>query len=204
MIPNRRLAVGVLSLSLWLFGCSKAVDNETLDTQALGLSLFPRSIQIPTDIQLQDEEGKDWTPALFQGQWNLVFFGYTFCPDICPTTLMELNKVYKALSPALQQQFQVWLVSVDPDRDKQMQLKPYVEYFNASFKALTGESSEIAKLARALNMIYMKVEQEQGPYLMDHSAGIVLINPKGEYVGFFGAPQQFEHMPKALIGLGGL
>lgn len=201
---NRYLIIGIFSLPLWLFGCSKALDNTSFDTEALGLSLFPRAIELPVEINLQDEDSKEWTPASFKGQWNLVFFGYTYCPDICPTTLMELNKVYKELSSTERKQFQVWLVSVDPDRDKQTQLKSYVEYFNPSFKALTGDKGEIAKLARALNMIYMKVEQEQGPYLMDHSAGIVVINPKGEYVGYFGAPQQFEQMPKALISLGGL
>lgn len=189
----------LLLLMIGLFGCSKP-----LDTESLGLSVFPKTISVAQNIHLMDEDGQAWTPKAFKGQWNLVFFGYTFCPDICPTTLMELNKVYKALSDEERRQMQVWLVSVDPERDDQSQLKTYVEYFNPDFKALTGDATAIAALARSLNMIYMKVEQKEGPYLMDHSASIAVINPEGEYVGFFGSPQQYDRMPEAVTALGQL
>lgn len=187
--------LGWLPLAL-LFGCSKPLDTETY-----GLSIFPKTLSIDTSIELVDEEGNLWNTDAFNGKWNLIFFGYTFCPDICPTTLLELNTVLNALPEPLAGQTQVWFVTVDPERDRQSKLKTYVKYFNPKFKALSGKGDEIAKLARSLNMIYMKVEQKEGPYLMDHSAGIAMINPKGEYIGFFSAPQKYDKMPEALMVL---
>lgn len=190
-------ALGWLLIAL-LFGCSKA-----LDTDSYGLSIFPKTLNIDSSIELVDEEKRSWNTGAFNGKWNLIFFGYTFCPDICPTTLLELNTVLSALPEPLARQVQVWFVTVDPERDLQSKLKTYVKYFNPSFKALSGKSDEIAKFARSLNMIFIKVEQEKGPYLMDHSASIAIINPKGDYIGFFGAPQKFDKMPEALMLLSG-
>ena len=134
---------------------------------------------------LRDNEGVTVDETIFEGRWTLVFFGFTYCPDICPTTMGVLARATSKMSdpPA------VILVSVDPERDTVSAMDAYVRSFSPTFRGLTGEFDQIVLLASQLNVAFGKVPgPDPDGYLVDHSASIAVINPKGKYVGFIKAP----------------
>jgi protein SCO1/2 len=157
---------------------------------------MPESFQpLPSNVQiapfsLYDQNGATITQESFKGHWSLVFFGYTYCPDVCPTTLGELNRAAKHIT---KDDLEVVLVSVDPARDSAKQLKTYIEYFNPKFQAWSGEGSVLAGLARQLHIFFQK-NGEGESYLMDHSSQVVLVNPQGEYQGYFTSPLNPDDM----------
>ena len=133
---------------------------------------------------LRDNVGVTVDETIFEGRWTLVFFGFTYCPDICPTTMGVLARATSKMSdpPA------VILVSVDPERDTASSMDAYVRSFSPTFRGLTGEFDQIVLLASQLNVAFGKVPgPDPDGYLVDHSASIAVINPKGEYVGFIKA-----------------
>lgn len=142
------------------------------------------------DPVLVDQNGKPFTKQFFLGKWTLVFFGFTYCPDICPTTLGTLSKFYSELQKTGEaDQVQVVMVSVDPARDTPDKLREYTTYFNPAFTGVTGEYIELVKFAGDLNAGFTKVPIEGGSnYLMEHSGNITVINPRGDYHGFFKPP----------------
>ncbi len=140
------------------------------------------------EINLVDHHGAPFTRERFEGRWSLVFFGFTYCPDICPTTMSFLNQFMAQLEGTEVEDTQVVLVSVDPARDTVEQLAAYVPYFNPDFIGVTGEFLDIHRFATALNTPFRKVPGQDENYLVDHSANVVLINPRGDYHGFFKAP----------------
>lgn len=150
---------------------------------------LPKSVTIQP-FSLYDQNAKTISSDALKGQWSLMFFGYTYCPDVCPTTLGELNRV---ASKVTANDLQVVLLSVDPERDNPKQLKAYIEYFNPKFQAWSGEVDQLNALGRQLHIFFQKNGEGEG-YLMDHSSQVVLINPKGEYQGFFTAPLNPDEM----------
>jgi protein SCO1 len=122
-----------------------------------------------------------------KGKWTLFFVGYTFCPDVCPTTLADLDRVYSSLVNDKSTTTQVVFVSVDPNRDKAEQLADYVHYFNKNFIGVTSTHKKLWPFVTKLGLIYSIVEKgdTEDFYLVDHSASIVLINPKGEFHATF-------------------
>lgn len=125
---------------------SKVLNSQRqLDpTQLLdaGIVLLPQSRPVPA-LSLTDQDGEAVQLDALKGQWTLLFFGYTFCPDICPTTLAELRQLNGMLPETVRGQLRTILVSVDPDRDTPAQLKEYLGYFNAGFQGLTGPLDDI-------------------------------------------------------------
>ncbi len=141
------------------------------------------------DPVLIDQNGKPFDKNYFQGKWTLVFFGFTSCPDICPTTLGVLDKFYRELQEKHEAgDVQVVFVSVDPARDTPQKLKEYTAYFNPAFMGLTGEHMDLIRFTTDLNTGFTKVPIEGGSYLMEHSGNIAVINPRGHYHGFFKPP----------------
>ncbi len=123
-------------------------------------------------------------------RWTLFFIGYTFCPDICPTTLADLDRVYPELSKPPYDDIQIVFVSVDPNRDKANNLAEYVNYFNAHFIGTTSTHAQLFPFAQNLGLVYSIVDEgdtENAYYMVDHSASLVLINPKGEHHATFKA-----------------
>ena len=151
----------------------------------------PRNIG---ELQLIDHHGQAFTRERLQGKWTLVFFGFTYCPDICPTTLAFLNEFVGQLEGTEVEDTAVVMVSVDPARDSVEQLAAYVPYFNADFTGVTGEFLDIHRFATALNTPFRKVPGQDENYQVDHSANVVLINPRGDYHGFFKAPLDLAKM----------
>lgn len=164
---------------------SRSLDKDAL--RQMGAYLYQNQRLLP-NFSLVDDRGQGFTPSGFQGQWNLVFFGFTYCPDVCPTTLAQLKTFYAELSPEARKQTQVWLASVDPARDSPELLHSYLEFFNPEFRGITGEFLDIHRLATALNIPFAKVPGGGEDYLVEHSGNVALISPEGHSIGFFKAP----------------
>lgn len=163
------------------------------DMQANGAFLLqtPRDIG---DFSLIDHRGEVFDPGRLEDQWTLVFFGFTYCPDICPTTMAFLNEFMQKLEGTEAADTQVVMVSVDPARDSVEQLAGYVPFFNPEFIGVTGEFLDIHRFATALNTPFRKVPGQGEDYLIDHSANVVLINPRGDYHAFFKPPLDLAKM----------
>lgn len=157
------------------------------EMRANGLFLFetPRD---PGEFALVDHRGEAFTPARLEGHWTLIFFGFTHCPDVCPTTLSFLADLQRQLETTEAADTQVVMVSVDPARDTVARLSGYVPYFHPDFVGVTGEFIDILNFARTFNAPFRKVTEPDGSYQVDHSANVVLVNPRGDYHGFFKAP----------------
>ncbi|WP_144629770.1 SCO family protein [Bordetella genomosp. 13] len=131
------------------------------------------------DLALTDHNGKPRTLKDFAGKVQVVFFGFTQCPDVCPTSLVELSEVMKKLG-ADADRVQVLLVTVDPERDTPDVLKQYVTSFDPRFLSLTGDAEQIRKAAASFKAYYAKVPRKDGDYTMDHTAAFYLMDGKGE------------------------
>jgi protein SCO1/2 len=153
-----------------------------------GAYMFETPRALPP-FELIDHQGEVFDKERLLGQWTLIFFGFTHCPDICPTTMSLLSRFMEELDGLPEQaDTRVVMVTVDPARDDVAQLSKYVPYFNPDFLGVTGEFMEIHRFATALNTPFRKVPGQGENYQVDHSANLVLINPRGDYQGFFKAP----------------
>ena len=153
-----------------------------------GAFMFDTPRALPA-FELTDHRGEAFTVGRLKDQWTLVFFGFTYCPDICPTTMAFLARFKKELEGLPEHDStRVVMVSVDPARDTPQRLAEYVPYFHPGFTGVTGEFLDIHRFATALNTPFRKVPGQGENYLVDHSANVVLINPRGDYHGFFKAP----------------
>ncbi|ROR98972.1 protein SCO1/2 [Sinobacterium caligoides] len=132
---------------------------------------------------LTDQHREVFDRSRLEGQWSLVFFGYTYCPDVCPTTLATLKRFTQMIEgERFSEDLQVVLLTVDPARDTPQQLAPYMAYFDEQFIAITGDFLNVYRTANALNAAFNKrLTERPGEYWVDHSANIALINPRGDY-----------------------
>jgi len=146
------------------------------------------------EFALIDHNGQPFTRERLLGRWTLAFFGFTHCPDICPTTMAFLNEFVGQLEGTEAEDTAVVMISVDPARDTVELLASYVPYFNPDFTGVTGEFLDIHRFATALNTPFRKVPGQDENYQVDHSANVVLINPRGDYHGFFRAPLDLAKM----------
>jgi protein SCO1/2 len=142
-----------------------------------------------------DHLGQPFSNQQLLGKWSWVFFGYTSCPDVCPTTLQELNLAYDDLKQVADNT-QILLVTVDPMRDTQDKLASYIGYFNAEFKALRADHSVLFPFARNLGLMYAITDDTAADsYLVDHSASLVLINPDGNIAAILKPEQEIGRVP---------
>lgn len=149
------------------------------------------------EFTLTHHSGRPFTPGDLHGHWSFIYFGYTFCPDACPLTLTVLNEVQRKLAQQDADGDNAYLlISVDPKRDTPARLKEYTGFFNPRFQGATGDPRELDRLARQLGVVYMFPDGQEGDsYLVDHSATLLLINPRGELQAVFTPPQD----PEALV-----
>lgn len=187
---------------------------------ALGMTIYlrtsPPPITIPSELQgvlrpapkalrefnLVGHDGEPVTLDRLKSKWTLLFFGYTYCPDICPTALAVLSAMFQRLEqhPGVVSDTQVLFVSVDPQRDKPEKLAEYVAYFDKRFAAATGEVKEIDGLVRQIGAGYQIEPEEEdgsGNYLVSHTASIFLVDPQARLRGAF----SFPHDPETLTEL---
>jgi protein SCO1/2 len=173
----------------------KFLSPRVLSPQELALNgavVFDKPRIIPP-FELVDQKGAPFTLERLQGKWSLVFFGFTTCPDICPTTLATLSQWYKTLDKDIQAETQVIMVTVDPARDTPEKLSTYMQHFDKDFIGVTGEFLAIKTLTDQLNVAFNKVTLETD-YTVDHSAHLVLLNPYGHYHGIFKPPFQLGQL----------
>lgn len=175
-------------LGMFVHGLTRPHVLSQAELKANGVFLYdkPRAFK---EFALTDYQSQPFTPAFFQDKWTLVFFGFTFCPDICPTTMALLNQFYQQqLEGDYGDDLQVVMVSVDPARDTPEKLYEYVRYFNPDFVGVTGEFLDLHRFATQLNIPFKKSQVEGDNYSVDHSGNVAIINPRGHYIGFFRAP----------------
>lgn len=131
---------------------------------------------------LTDQHGATVTQADLQGHPTAMFFGYTFCPDVCPTTLFEMSGWLEELGPDADR-LKVYFVTVDPERDTQEALEEYLSAFDPRIRGLTGTPAAIAEMIKAYRIYSRKVPLESGGYIMDHTASIYLLNSDAVFTG---------------------
>ena len=166
-----------------------------------GIILLPQSRQLP-DLKMLDQEGQPVAVNQLKDKWSLLFFGYTFCPDICPTTLAQLRQIKSELPKEHVDKLQIVLVSVDPNRDTPQQLKQYLSYFDPEFKGLTATSlDDLQKLANAVSIPFIPADTSKPNYTVDHSGNLALIGPDGTQRGFIRAPLNNQKLVAQLPGL---
>jgi protein SCO1/2 len=193
----RRLVLTVVSALLsafWLAGCGP--DVPAFKASDVTGTAYGR------EFQLTGHDGKPRTLADFRGKVVVLFFGYTQCPDVCPTTLSELAEVMKRLGPEADR-VQVLFATIDPERDTAELLARYVPAFNPTFLGLYGDADATARTAKEFRILYQKQPgRTPGSYTMDHSAGTFVFDPQGRlrlYVSYGQGPDVFVHDIRELL-----
>lgn len=188
------VVVAIMGLQVYKVTREPPLDREALRSEGTMVYEQPRRL---SDFELTDHRGEPFTPERLKGQWTLAFFGFTHCPDICPMAMADLARLVDSLPPALAEQTQVLLVTLDPARDTPEVLAEYLGHFNEDFVGVTGEFLSLKRLASETNVAFSKVTLDDGDdYTVDHSGNIVLFNPRGDYHGFFKPPFETEQMRK--------
>jgi protein SCO1 len=176
------VAVAALCAAVAGFFLARELDSSAPPLASGTWLGIPRSV---TDFQLSDSEGHPFTKDNLLGKPSLVFFGFTHCPDVCPTTLVKLAQVKKSAPLGA---MQVLFITVDPQRDTPQAVGTYAHGFDPSFIGLTGDQADIDKVTRAFAVAAVRVDLPGGDYTMDHSAAIFLVNAKAQIVGLFTPP----------------
>jgi len=176
----------------WYAHVHKPIELES------GLWFGEQARALP-EFELIDHNRQPLTRSDLNGQWSLIFFGFTHCPDICPIGLQTLADMVRAIDdPDVSAALRVYFVSVDPERDRPEVLADYVGYFNPGFTGATAAIDKLTPLTQSLGIAHVIRNKTDGnpDYDVDHSAAMVLINPAGEYAGLFGAPQDAAAMAR--------
>ena len=175
---------GGITLYAVLFGAAPTPETARILPERMELAEF----------SLVDQSGSEIGSDALIGQWDLVFFGFTNCPDICPITLQVLATAKKRLAEAGQQTLpRIVLVSVDPDRDTPAQLESYLQAFGEGNLGITGDIAEIRKLTEGLGIFFQKQAGDGEYYSVDHSSVVIVVDPEGRWHSLFGSPHAVEN-----------
>lgn len=170
-LRHLRFLLPLVLLAL-LAACSKPAEKFT--------NMDLTGLDYPKDFSLTDQNGKQRTLADFKGKVVVMFFGYTQCPDVCPTTMTEMASVMQKLGPDADN-VQVLFVTIDPERDTQALLASYVPSFDKRFLGLYGDAAATAKVAKDFKVFYQKVPgRSADSYTMDHTAGSYVFDKQGQ------------------------
>jgi protein SCO1 len=175
--------VCALLVAASLFVCGVAVAEEQPSAAQMMDDLMYGRGSVGGPFMLTDQTGKPRSDTDFRGKLMIVYFGYTYCPDVCPADLMAITQALDALGPAADG-VQPIFITIDPERDTRL-LADYISAFHRSFVGLTGSPEEIRRVANAYKAFYVKVQDERsGDYTIDHAGVIYLMGRNGEYLGF--------------------
>ncbi len=161
------------------------------------------AVAIGGPFRLETGDGKMVTDADFRGRWMLVYFGYTRCPDACPTALQDMANALDGLTPAERAKVAALFITVDPERDTPAVVQDYVRAFNAPITGLSGTPEQVAAAAKAYRVYYAKHPRADGDYEMDHSSIIYVMDPRGEFIANFtheSAPDAIAAKLRTLVG----
>lgn len=169
------IALGIWVGDVWLRPGAGSTEGRTAGTVAIGGS-----------FRLVDQNGNERNDAEFRGKLMMIYFGYAFCPDACPTALQAMTVALDRLGPASDQVTPIF-ITVDPERDTAAQLKLYAENFHPRLVALTGSAEQVAEAAKAYRVYYAKQKDANttGGYLMDHTSIVYLMGRDGRYLTHF-------------------
>jgi protein SCO1/2 len=165
-----------------------------------GIVLLPQSRSLPA-LSLTNQDGQAVVMDELKGKWSLLFFGYTFCPDICPTTLAQLRELKTLLPEEARNNLQIIFVSVDPHRDTPAQIKQYLSYFDPTFQGLTGDEATLQKFANSVSIPFIPADTSKENYTVDHSGNLVILGPDGRQQGFIRSPLNNQKLKENLPGL---
>ena len=188
----RLLACACVILTL----SANASNLEKVGDELEAITLLGNGPRPIPEFQFMDHRNQVLDKNRLKGHWNLLFFGYTHCPDVCPTTLIDIDRTYKAIeNDEIRASIGVYFVSVDPQRDSLEHLAQYMGYFNSAFTAATAQKDELQKLTAALGVTFRinKETESQTDYLVSHSGYAVLIDPDARFVGlYFPSPERAD------------
>ncbi len=173
------VAAAVLAGRFWLV-------PQQAGTQQV--SQAPGVPRIGGPFTLVDQDGREVTDETYRGKFMLVYFGYTFCPDICPTSLTAITETLSILGPAADKIVPIF-ISVDPERDRPEYMKDYLQYFDTRFRGLTGTPDQVMSVAKAYRVYYIKMDKEGADpddYLIDHTSNTYIMGPDGRFQAHFG------------------
>jgi cytochrome oxidase Cu insertion factor (SCO1/SenC/PrrC family) len=210
----RRFAIGVTAALLLVWGAlwlASAAGNPAAShalaridalvgyqTSGAAGAMLPGSVQIGGPFRLVNQNGTAVTDADYRGRWMLVYFGYTFCPDVCPTELQTIAAAVDKLGPDAAKVAPLF-ITVDPARDTPAVLAKYVALFGHGITGLTGTPDEIAAVARAFRVYYAKAPVGgTATYLMDHSSFVYLLDPKGRLAALFNQDTSADELAAGL------
>lgn len=182
------LAGGLAALALFILQTNDPGPRQVSTGKAL----------IGGPFKLTDHTGRRVTEADFKGRFSLVYFGYTFCPDVCPAELQVISAALDELGPKAEKVTPVF-ISIDPERDTVEQMKSYVAHFHKSLVGLTGSVEEVRAAAKAYRIYYARAKDDtSSDYVMDHSSIVYLMSPEGEYLAHFAYGTGVEKMVKGI------
>jgi protein SCO1/2 len=193
-VSNRTLSWALLAGLAVLAGAAAAL----LVLRPGGVQILSGTLLQPPrpviDFSLQGSDGKPFTKADLAGHWNVLYVGYTHCPDVCPTTLAQLKAVEQGLGADASRVRFIFL-SIDPGRDTPDALGQYTHYFSPDFVAVTAPDAQLEALGSSLGFVFEKVPgQTPQSYLMDHSAQLTLLDPQGRLAGYLTPPFKTENL----------
>ncbi|MBX9753360.1 MAG: SCO family protein [Pseudomonadaceae bacterium] len=197
------ILVAVVALVLGLTVNKVLTNSGRADPAILldaGIVLLPQSRGLPS-LTLTNQDGQPVVVDQLKGKWSFLFFGYTFCPDICPTTLAQLRELKALLPEEARNNLQIIFVSVDPRRDTPAQIKQYLSYFDPGFQGLTGDEATLQKFANGVSIPFIPADTSKENYTVDHSGNLVILGPDGRQQGFIRAPLNNQKLKEQLPGL---
>jgi protein SCO1/2 len=197
--PDEGLGEAFANRLTALFGAQQPVP-------AMGGITLPQGLSLGGPFSLVDQTGKPVTERDFAGRWMLVYFGYTYCPDVCPTELGTMAEAIDELGPLADKVTPV-LITIDPQRDTPEHLADYVARFHPRLIGLSGTPEQVAEVARRYRVFYSKVQRPDATdYLMDHSSFVYLVAPDGRVRSLFrpeAKPEEMAATIRAQVARGG-
>jgi protein SCO1 len=195
-LPPRLLLVAALLAAFIILGSGAFLALELHDS-GKGVAGTVLGSAIGGPFSLVDQDGKTVTNTALEGKWLLVYFGYTHCPDACPTALNNIALAMQDLG-AKRAEVRPVFITIDPARDTSQVMKDYVTAFDAPILALTGTAAEVAQAAKNYRVYYAKHPEAGGEYSMDHTSLIYVMDPKGRFTASFTGEDPPEQMAERL------
>jgi protein SCO1/2 len=190
----RHIIAGLVLVIAVAAGLALALRDTGAPAAPLAATILPVGNELP-EFALLDQDGAPVDRSVFEGQWDVVFFGFTNCPDICPATMTVLGQAKRELEAQGRNPLpRLVLVSVDPERDTPEAMARYVAYFGDGNLGLTGELDELRKLTDALGIFFQKAGGDDGAYGVDHSTVVLVIDPQGRLKALFTAPHDVAEL----------
>jgi protein SCO1/2 len=195
------VALAAMFAGVWLAEINRQHDSRAMLLPNREITLFPDPKPL-TAFALTDHKNRVFDLASLKGKWSFLFFGFTHCPDVCPTTLAVLARARNiiARNTAGAEDIQFVFISVDPNRDTASKLRQYVDYFDATFLGVTGDNAQIGNLAGQLGAAYqLAIAPGLENYPVYHSAAVFLLDPRARYHAVFTPPHDAEAISRRFI-----